>query len=92
MPVSTIEPGSSSFQLLRVRSGVHRTVTEPLLPSLQHISLHAHQKANRETNMFRHFPEVLLAKAVRFRWSPAARACSSLPQFVAAAKSLEVIR
>jgi len=92
MPLSTIEPRRSFFQLFLVPSGVHRTVTEPLLPSLQHISPRVHQSATRETNMFRHFDGLLLANAARFPWSPDARACSSLRPFVASAKGREVIR
>jgi hypothetical protein len=92
MPVSTIEPRSSSFQLFLVRGAVHRTVTEPLLPSLQHISPHAHQNADRETNMFKYPRTALLAKAVRLPWRLSARPCSSLPQFVVDAKGREVIR
>jgi hypothetical protein len=91
MPVSTIEPRRSFFQLFLVPSGVHRTVTEPLLPSLQHISPH-HQSVTRETNMFRDFDGVFLAKAVPFRWSSVAGACSWLAQSVAAANGCEVIR
>ena len=67
MPFSTLPPRPASFQWPRTSGGIHRAVTERLLPSTVYISVYLRHNVKSEINMFRHAGAALLAQTDAFQ-------------------------